>query len=32
MMLVQLVTVLAVYPETRGVTLEELEKKLARRP
>ncbi|MGH7567096.1 MAG: sugar porter family MFS transporter [Gemmatimonadota bacterium] len=28
MMVVQLVTVLAVYPETKGVTLEEMEKKL----
>jgi sugar porter (SP) family MFS transporter len=32
MMLVQLVTVLAVYPETRGITLEEMEKKLVTRP
>jgi sugar porter (SP) family MFS transporter len=31
MMVVQLVTVLAVYPETRGLTLEEMEKKLATR-
>jgi SP family arabinose:H+ symporter-like MFS transporter len=32
MMLVQLGTVLAVYPETRGITLEEMEKKLVTRP
>ncbi|MGH7543053.1 MAG: sugar porter family MFS transporter [Gemmatimonadota bacterium] len=32
MMVVQLVTVLAVYPETKGVTLEEMEGKLASRP
>jgi MFS family permease len=31
MMVVQLVTVLAVYPETRGITLEEMEKKLVAR-
>jgi len=31
MMIVQLVTVLAVYPETRGLTLEEMEKKLVAR-
>lgn len=31
MMVVQLVIVLAVYPETKGVTLEEMEKKLAAR-
>jgi hypothetical protein len=31
MMLVQLVTVLAVYPETSGITLEEMEKKLVTR-
>jgi MFS transporter, SP family, arabinose:H+ symporter len=31
MMIVQLATVLAVYPETRGLTLEEMEKKLVAR-
>jgi len=31
MMIVQLVTVLAIYPETRGLTLEEMEKKLVAR-
>jgi hypothetical protein len=29
MMVVQLVTVLVVYPETRGLTLEEMERRLA---
>jgi hypothetical protein len=31
MMVVQLVTVLVVYPETRGLTLEEMERRLATR-
>lgn len=31
MMGVQLLTVLAVYPETQGITLEEMEKKLVAR-
>ena len=31
MMVIQLVVVLAIYPETRGVTLEEMERKMAAR-